>query len=159
MFLLDEIKKTLKEGALPRFRLPEKSLPSKVSTERPSEHILKREAASKFVKSQINPCYKNYNELLIRARELKIKVQIDETDEGCIISKFDSNYITPKYELFIDQNLGFVLHVYGWLLQEGCPITCQYEKQMQNVFLSQLLKELDSYQLCKGLDIQSAIKV
>ena len=43
-FTLDEIKKTLKEGALPRYRLPEKTLQAKVPTERPSGHILKREA-------------------------------------------------------------------------------------------------------------------
>eukprot|EP00794_Sanderia_malayensis_P013208 gene13208-14560_t len=107
---MDEIKKTLKEGALPRFKLPEKTLPPKVQTERPSGHILKREAASNFVSIQNKPCYKNYKDLITRAQELKLDLRIDETEEGCIISTYDSKHIPPKYELFIDESLEFVLH-------------------------------------------------
>ena len=84
--------------------------------------------------NQSKPCYKNYNDLVTRARDLKIDVQIDETDEGCVISNFDPKYITPKYEVFIDQTLGFVVHVYGWLLPKSCRIICKYEEQMKNVF-------------------------
>ena len=144
---------------MPRYRLPEKTLQAKVPTERPSGHILRREAASQLVTSQSKPCYKSYNDLLTRARELKIDVQIDETDEGCILSTFEANYITPKYELFIDHTLTFVLRVYGWLLPQSCRIVCKYEGQMKNVFLSQLLKELDSHQLCTGLNAPSAVQV
>lgn len=47
--------------------------------------------------------------------------------------------------------LGFTVKVYGSYLVDDHPLYLRYRRSIKNVTLSNLVKEIDSYQLCNGV--------
>ena len=57
-------------------------------------------------------------------------------------------YLLPELEVIVDDSLRFTVKVYGSYLVDDHPLYVRYRRSTKNVTLSNLLKELESYQLC-----------
>ena len=60
-------------------------------------------------------------------------------------------FLLPELEVIVDDSLGFTVKVYGSYLVDDHPLNLRYRRSMKNVTLSNLVKELESYQLCDGV--------
>ena len=58
-------------------------------------------------------------------------------------------YLLPELEVFVEDSLGFTVKVYGSCLVDYHPLYLRYWRSIKNV--SNLVKELESYQLCDGV--------
>ena len=58
-------------------------------------------------------------------------------------------YLLPELEVFVEDSLGFTVKVYGSCLVDDHPLYLRYWRSIKNV--SNLVKELGSYQLCDGV--------
>ena len=59
--------------------------------------------------------------------------------------------MVPLYEIFIGQSLRFQIRVLGWVLPDNHDIYGQYNSSCENVFLSNLVYSLNSYNVCQGI--------
>ena len=57
----------------------------------------------------------------------------------------------PHLEVVIDDSLAFTIKVYGCYLVDDHPLYLKYRRSMQNVTLSNLMKDLESFNLCSGV--------
>ena len=66
--------------------------------------------------------------------------------------------MVPLYEIFIGQSLRFQIRVLGWVLPDNHDIYGQYNSSRENVFLSNLVYSLNSYNICQGIPDNLSIK-
>ena len=59
--------------------------------------------------------------------------------------------MVPLYEIFVGQSLRFQIRVLGWVLRDNHDIYGQYNSSCENVFLSNLVYSLNSYNVCQGM--------
>ncbi len=154
--LADDNRKTLKEGVVPSLNLPQKSIQKKDSVNRPTSQIEKREAAKlATLETPLSPCYKDFTEFIKRSKCLKLTdFFITEVDDQCFIVKKDTTFAIARFEIRVNNELNFMIRVFGWLLNENCFVVSSYEGSMRNVTLSKLVKELETSDLCSGIDFQ-----
>ena len=55
------------------------------------------------------------------------------------------------YEIFIGQSLRFQVRVLGWVIPDNHDIYGQYNSSCENVFPSNLVYSLNSYNVCQGI--------
>ena len=67
------------------------------------------------------------------------------------LKKMLEPYLLPELEVIVDDSLGFTVKVYGSCLVDDHPLYLRYRRSIKNVTLSNLIKELESYQLCDGV--------
>ena len=79
-----------------------------------------------------------------------LKEWVTEIGTGQIsFKKFKVPYIVPEFEVIIDDSLGFILYVYGWMLPEDHEIYTTYRRSMRNITVSNLLREIvDIWKVC-----------
>ena len=130
-------KKKPRFGALPTLNLPKKSHESRKPTPRPERSIVKD----------------RFNELCQRVKSLKSlknwKMKIKE--DRILLKKRLDPYVLPQLEIVVDDSLGFTVKVFGSYLLEDHPIYLEYRRTVQNVTVSNLIKELEGYRLCDGV--------
>ena len=59
--------------------------------------------------------------------------------------------MVPLYKIFIGQSLRFQIRVLAWILPDIHDIYGQYKSSCENVFLSNLIYSLNSYNVCQGI--------
>ena len=97
--------------------------------------------------------YSTFQEFSQRAKSLKTicdwisKFSVDRA----VFKKMAEPYMLPQLEIIVDDSLGFTVKVYGCYLVEDHPPYLQYCRSMQNVTMSNLVKELEGYKLCSGV--------
>ena len=97
--------------------------------------------------------YSTFQEFSQRAKSLKTicdwisKFSVDRA----VFKKMAEPYMLPQLEIIVDDSLGFTVKVYGCYLVEDHPPYLQYRRSMQNVTMSNLVKELEGYKLCSGV--------
>lgn len=97
--------------------------------------------------------YSTFQEFSQRAKNLKTicdwmsKFSVDKA----VFKKMTEPYMLPQLEIIVDDGLGFTVKVYGCYLVEDHPLYLEYRRSMQNVTLSNLVKELEGYKLCNGV--------
>ena len=69
------------------------------------------------------------------------------------ISYTEEEFILPKFQLFVQPSLQFYLLVYGWMIGEGHEIYTNHNHSIQYTSLSLLLKEIESFKLCAGVQL------
>ena len=78
------------------------------------------------------------------------------------VTKLDVQHMVPLYEMFIGQSLKFQIRVLAWVLPDNQDIYIyyiyiyiyiynQYNFSCENVFLSNLVYSLNSYNVCQGI--------
>ena len=77
--------------------------------------------------------------------------QIDIQDTLVIITSTSVEHILPKYEIFVDQSLGFSVRVYGWLLPDDHELYSSFNRSFFNVTLTNFIFELSKHFLCEGI--------
>ena len=141
-------KKKPRFGALPTLNLPKKSHESRKPTPRPERSIVKDNK-----EPLPNRYYKGFNELCQRVKSLKSlknwKMKIKE--DRILLKKRLDPYVLPQLEIVVDDSLGFTVKVFGSYLPEDHPIYLEYRRTVQNVTVSNLIKELEGYRLCDGV--------
>ena len=142
-------KRKLRFGVLPKRQMPTKSHQSSQPTPRHERSVVKEvvetPASTTF--------YSTFQEFSQRAKSLKTicdwisKFSVDRA----VFKKMAEPYMLPQLEIIVDDSLGFTVKVYGCYLVEDHPLYLQYRRYMQNVTMSNLVKELEGYKLCSGV--------
>ena len=112
-----------------------------------------RNSTSKLDTQEI---YKSLNEL--HARTLKLKLTgwaIDEAENNITLSYSEPLFHVPKYEIIIDDGLGFTVVFYGFSLPDDHVLYKKYKRFMGNVTVSNLIYDLQKYFLCGGCRVSS----
>ena len=144
-------KKKLVFGALPKRQMGTKSHQSSKPTPRPERSVVK-EVAESFASTTV---YRTFQEFSQQAKSLEkvwkshwiSKFSVDRA----VFKKMVEPFLLPELEVIVDDSLGFTVKVYGSYLVDDHPLYLRYRRSMKNVTLSNLVKELESYQLCDGV--------
>ena len=100
-----------------------------------------------------NVCYKTFSELCQRTHNLKslnawnIKVM----SERVVLKKEAEPFLIPKFEIVVDESLGFTVKVFGAYLVDDHPLYTGNLRSMRNVTISNLVNGLEKYKLCDGV--------
>ena len=121
---LDNGRSSLMPGALPSLNLPKKSIPSSSKIPNPrksSENIFKKREASKNHIPDTTPkdTYKSYAEFCSRVYVLNLPLgwQLSKSEEFLQSAHYDNTHLIPKFEVLVDQNLNYILRVFGWKIK------------------------------------------
>ena len=159
LYPTDATRKILRDDALPSLNLPEKSIPSSSLLPRSTSAIEKREEHASSVSLQspatASSIYKSLAEFLQRIGKLKLGAcwHIESSESLVTISSYSSEYLLPKFEIFVECSLRFSIRVFGWMLTEDHDIYDKYERSFANVSLTSIIQELQQYTFCNGIDI------
>ena len=88
-----------------------------------------------------------------RVLNLKLSSEwnIQQKDNLAYVTKSDSQHMVPLYEIFIGERLRFQLKVLVWALPDNHQIYGQYNSSSENIFPSNLVYNLNSYNLCQRI--------
>ena len=145
----------MKKGVLPSLNLPVKSIPRISPKPRTTTSISKRESSIQQLHTIVKHQYKDFNEFKTRILKLKLghcwNVILNEKD--ILITYTEEEYVTPKYDIYVDFSLGFSIRVYCWFLNDDHSLYKQYKRSFFNVTLSAIITELQTLKLCKGIHV------
>ena len=135
-------------GKLPTLNMPQKSHATKKPKPRQPRNIVQD------TKMQTkNYCYKDFNDLKMRLLGLKSlqawSVMIH--DDRIVLKKMDSSSLIPQFEITVDSELQYYVTVFGWFLPENHPIYSKNARSLRNIFIANLVIDLESYPLCEGI--------
>ena len=134
--LRHDCRATLKPGEIPSLNLPIKSFPSSSSIVKP------RESAGSILekKSSCSPCeaptptvfYKSFLEFLNRVKLLKLTGwEVSTTDKTAHFTFNDEIHSVPKYEIHVDENLSFIIHILLWTIPSNHEIYSSYGSSLK----------------------------
>ena len=137
--------------------LPQKSYPNTlISPPRSTITIKKREENSTTQVSSSSSsllCYKDF--LQFKQRILKLQMShtwdINLQENFVVLTFLSQAHFVPKYELFVDQSLHFTLRIYGWMLPDNHSLYLKFERNLYNLSLSNLIREIEHLNLCIGI--------
>ncbi|XP_066926583.1 uncharacterized protein [Clytia hemisphaerica] len=69
------------------------------------------------------------------------------------IRKNEREYLLPKFQIFVKEDLTFRLRCYGWVLSSSNTEVLKDYTSMRGITLSNLIIVLEKYQLCKGVSL------
>ena len=153
LFTVQSVKLTKKKprfGALPTLNMPQKSHETTKPAPRPSRSVVKdyEQPLSSSV------YYKTFSELCQRVVGLKTindwshKLFADRL----VLRKHVERFLLPELELIIDESLCYTVKVFGSFLVEDHHLYLRLRRSMRNVTVSALVKELEEYKLCGGVN-------
>ena len=130
-------------------------MPSKsIQTSKPAPRQERRPVqALEATNVNINVYYKTFSELCQRTQNLKslnawnIKVM----SERVVLKKEAEPFLIPKFEIVVDESLGFTVKVFGAYLVDDHPLYTGNLRSMRNVTISNLVNGLEKYKLCDGV--------
>lgn len=142
-------KKKGKCGAIPTENMPKKSHETPKPPPRPSREIVKE--VPSLVESR--KYYKGLPDLCKRVKSLKTISEwtVEEGSDRIILRKKKDCFQLPEFEVIIDDSLGFTILVYGWFLPEDHQLYTQKLRSMNNVTVSDLLREIECQLICPGV--------
>ena len=133
--------------AVPSINLPKKSHEKQVAPERKHIEIVKdRPIITTIANSN---CYKSFSDFQNRVSKLKLAEiwQIFHTQGTTSLQKFREPYAIPFYEVIVDDNLMYNCIVLGWVLPTSHVIVQKYRQSANNVFISDLLTEIENFRV------------
>ena len=152
LFIAGNTNNQLKEWALPTLNMPIKSNSIKKSTER--RKIIKKDLSPYDNSSKKSFIYQSFKELTDRTQKLKLSGWSLACNQDRICLKMmDPKFVLPKFELFIDDSLGYSISVYGWLLPPEHPFYTKNKRSLRHISVSSLIKDLENYTICNGLSV------
>lgn len=77
---------------------------------------------------------------------------MNELSDRLLFQKKTAGVMLPEIELMIDDSLGFSISVYGWLLPEDHGIFTTNLRSVCNITVSDLIKSINSLQICPGVE-------
>ena len=128
--------------AIPTKKLPNTSHPTPEITECRKLSIVRSN------KNKLNTpkLYKSLNELHTRALKLKVTGwTINKAESNVSLSYSEPLFHVSKYEIIINDGLGFTVIVYGFSLPDDHVLYKKYIRFMGNVTVSNLIHDLQKY--------------
>ncbi|XP_065645886.1 uncharacterized protein LOC136076375 [Hydra vulgaris] len=143
-------RKTLKLLAIPTKNLPKKSHKKSQHPGRKHQHIVQDRASDKILNSK---CFKSFLEFKNRANKLKLtdNWMVTHHEKTTSFKKFTKPFLVPTYEIIVDESLVYSCVVLGWVLQSDDYFIKQYLGSVKNVFISDLITEIENFKVCLGL--------
>eukprot|EP00795_Rhopilema_esculentum_P006762 gene6762-12328_t len=74
-------------------------------------------------------------------------------EDKVLLRRNEIPYVVPKYEITIDDSLGYSISVYGWLLPDDHMLYLGHKRSVWNVTFSNLVSQLASFQLFPGISV------
>eukprot|EP00795_Rhopilema_esculentum_P009975 gene9975-18593_t len=124
-----------------------------------TEKVPRRELKRINLESTSKKCfvYDSFKSLLARVKGLKLEGwNLECKEDRVILQKQEPDCFIPKFELCVDDSLGYYIQVYGWLLPEDHPLYTVNHRSMRHITLSNLVADIDGYRICTGLSIKIA---
>ena len=142
-------KKKPRFGALPTLNMPTKSHECVKPTPRQPRHIVHEEQEL----GHPDVCHKNFAEMCKRVATLKSLSEwnLKTNSDRIVFKKVVEPCILPEIEIVIDDSLGFTVKVFGCFMPEDHSVYGLYMRSMCNITIQELIKELDCYKLCCGV--------
>lgn len=133
-------KKKVKFGALPTENMPKKSHETPKPPRRPTSANNKK-------------YYKGLTDICKRIKGLKTisKWIVEERIDRVVLRKMMDCFQLPELELIIDDSLGYTISVYGWLLPEDHELYTRSLRSMNNVTVSDLIRDIECQLICPGV--------
>ena len=140
-------KRFLKKGVIPIKPLPQKSRPTIETTPRPP-----RKESNTVVQPKKKQCYQSFAELRKRTVALKLKEWVlEEKADRITLRRWIESCLTPKFEIVIDNCLGFSIAMFSWLLPETHKIYKDNKRSVKNITVSELIQAIEEYEVCCGV--------
>ena len=129
--------------------MPKRSHETEKPTRRPlsivKENTVESTCARKY--------YKGFSDLCKRVKSLKTLGEwtLQELEDRIVLKKNKESLQIPELELIIDDSLGYTILVYGWLLPEDHDLYSKNLRSINNVTVSDLVKDMEHYLVCPGV--------
>ena len=144
-------RKKLKPGSIPTLMVPLKSHTTNAKQRRKIE---RSEYVQPKSKSYI---YRSFKDLSLQVKNLKLaEWNVVCSEDRVILQKQEADCFIPRYEICIDDSLGYYIQVYGWLLPEDHPLYTVHHRSMRNISASNLVADLEKYKICCGSSVTLA---
>ena len=69
------------------------------------------------------------------------------------LSKHEKDFVTPKFEIYVGSNLNYLIRYYEWVILRNHEVYSKYESTLNNISLSNLILQLETYQECQGITL------
>ena len=135
--------------------MPKKSHETEKPAPRPARSVHVNDSSISVCSSRSRSVYyKTFGELSQKVKSLKsLKEWSYKTfTDRLVIRKEVEQFLLPKLEICIDNSLGFTVKIFGSFLVDGHELYLKYLRSMQNVTLSMLVKDLEAYTFCDGVN-------
>ena len=140
----------MKPGSLPTLNMPLKSHNKETKTRRKITKVFSHEE-NKPKKTYV---YESFLELTNRIQSLKISSWFIKYDTDRIVLKmYEDKGIVPKYQVCIDDSLGYSISVYNWILPDDYPLYTKNKRSIKYITISNLLTDIAHYPVCEGLSV------
>ena len=73
--------------------------------------------------------------------------------EVVMIKKMLPEIVIAQCEIYIQPTMAFVIRVFAWLLPNNYQLYLQYDKSMNNIFISHLITLLSDHSLFSGVNV------
>ena len=143
-------KKNIRFGAVPKLNMARKSHETTRPEPRPEQSIVRN-----IEEPSVKVCYKTFSEFSQRLSGLKgiSNWNFRTFPDKVVLQVMEEPYLLPKFEIAVDNSLGFTVKTFGCFLPEEHLIYLDYRWTVRNVTISRLAKDLeDNYSLCCGVD-------
>ena len=129
--------------------MPSRSHEIKKPTPRPCRTVVQKQVDPKKI-----ACYKDFTELSKRVGGLKScsACTCRLLSERLVLKKILEPFLLPEMEIVVNNGQGFTVKVFGCFLPEDHPLYLDYKRTVTNVTVSMLVKELEAYKLCCGVN-------
>ena len=143
-------KKKPRFGALPTLNMSTKSHECVKPTPRQPPHIVHEEQEL----SHPDVSYKNFAETCKRVATLESLSEWNSKtiSDRIVLKKVVEPCVLPEIEIVIDDSLGFTVKVFGCFMLKDHSVYGLYMRSMCNITIQGLIKELDCYKLCCGVE-------
>lgn len=148
-------KKKPRFGALLTSNMPKKSHETEKPAARPARSVpLSDSSVSACSSRSRSVYYKTFSELCQKMKSLKSlnEWSYKTLSDRLVIRKELEQFLLPKLEICIENSLGFTVKMFGSFLVDDHELYLKYHCSMQNVTLSMLVKELEAYTVCDGVN-------
>ena len=142
-------KRRVKFGVLPTENMPKKSHETPKPPSRPHREIVKDGPTT----VKIRRYYKGLEDVCKRIKCLKSICEwtVEQRSDRVVLQKMKECFQLPEFDLIIDDILGYIITVYGWFLPEDHELYTRSLRSVNNVTVSDLLRDIESRPVCPGV--------
>ena len=102
--------------------------------------------------------YTDLHEFKKRISSLKLPNDWQISDKQNHIFQKSKSYEISSTDIYVDEDLEFIIHVFFWCVPLDHEIYTKYKKTMKNITLSNLIKVISNYSICSGIKGEQAKK-
>ena len=141
----------MKLGALPTINLPQKSIVTPQVDKSIRREII-RVLPVPVVKSDQKRSYKDYDDYQKKVQKLKLgDWKVSSSLAYSILTLDDDRYQVPKFEVYVDLSLEFIVRSYGWRIPDDHQIYKENKRSLRFSTVSSLLSSFNQYNVCSGI--------